>query len=90
MQWLSNYITSPFHQWWVDKVWRPSWTRLVTYVYGIPALIATLFTQLAAWGNDTTIAQYIDQLHMPNWVPMAFAGIALISYVAHGRKAGEA
>ena len=86
LQWLNNYLVSPTHQWWVEKVWRPSWTRFVTFLYGVPALIATVFTQLAAWGSDTTVAQYIDKMHVPNWVPVAFAGIALVSYIAHGRK----
>lgn len=89
LSWLKTYIASPTHKWWVDNVWRPSWTKLMTIIYGVPALFATVFTQLAAWGDDTTIAQYIDKLGMPNWVPIAFAGIALVHYVAHGRSASE-
>lgn len=89
MSWLNNYLVSPVHQWWVVNIWRPSWTKFLTLLYGIPALITTLFTQLAAWGDDSTIAQYIDKLHMPNWVPMAFAGIAMVSYIAHGRSKNE-
>jgi hypothetical protein len=89
MQWFKDYIAGPTHKWWVDNVWRPSWTKVVTFIYGVPALVAALFTQLASWGEDTTIAQYIDKLHVPNWVPMAFAGIALVHYIAHGRMTNE-
>lgn len=85
MSWLSEYITSPTHNWWVDNVWRPSWTRFTSMVYGIPAGFISVFEVISKYANDTTISSYMSQLNVPNWVPMAFAGVALIHYVAHGR-----
>lgn len=86
MSLLSNYEASSFHQWWVDNVWKPSWTKVVTFVYGIPALVVAGFQALAAFGNDSTISNYLSQLNVPNWVPMGLAGIALVHYIAHGRE----
>jgi len=85
MQWLKDYIAGPTHKWWVDNVWRPSWTRFITMIYGIPALIIAGFQALASFANDSTISGYLAQIGVPNWVPMALAGIALVHYVAHGR-----
>jgi len=89
MQWIKDYLISTTHKWWVENIWRPSWTRVVTFIYGVPALVTSVFVQLAAWGNDSSVAAYMDRMHVPNWVPMAFAGVALVSYIAHGRKAGD-
>lgn len=84
LQWLKNYIASPTHKWWVDNVWRPSWTKFMTYIYGIPALIVSLGEGLSKLANDTTISGYLSQLNVPNWVPMGLAGIALVHYIASG------
>ena len=86
LQWIKDYIASPTHQWWVENVWRPSWTKITTFIYGIPAMVAALATQLASWGQDSSIAGYLDKMHVPNWVPVAFATVALVHYVASGRK----
>lgn len=85
MQWLKDYIAGPTHKWWVDNVWRPSWTRFITFVYGIPAAILAGFQALSVFANDSTISGYLSQIGVPNWVPMTLAGIALVHYVAHGR-----
>lgn len=85
MQWFKDYLISPTHKWWVDNVWRPSWTRLVTSIYGIPAGIIAVFEAISKFAGDTTIQGYLAQFNIPNWVPMAFAGIGLVSYIAHGR-----
>lgn len=84
LQWLNNYIASPTHKWWVDNVWRPSWTKFTTAVYGIPALLLSLGEGISKLANDTTISGYLSQLNVPNWVPMAMAGIALVHYIASG------
>lgn len=85
MNWFNNYLISPTHKWWVDNVWKPSWTRFVTAIYGIPAILVVALEQLSKFANDSTISGYLSQLNVPNWVPMGLAGIALIHYVAHGR-----
>lgn len=84
LKWLKNYIASPTHKWWVDNVWRPSWTKLTTSIYGIPAAIVSLGEIISKFANDSTISGYLTQLNVPNWVPMALAGIALIHYIASG------
>lgn len=86
LNWLKDYITSPTHKWWVDNVWRPSWTKFTTYVYGIPAALLSLGEVISNWANDSTISQYLATMNVPNWVPMGLAGIALMHYVASGRK----
>lgn len=86
LKWLKNYIASPTHKWWVDNVWRPSWTRFVTLVYGIPAALLAGFTQIGDWAGNSTIKGYVSELHVPEWVPQALVIIALIHFVAHGRE----
>lgn len=85
LNWFKSYLVSPTHKWWVDNVWRPSWTKLVTALYGIPAILVVVLEQLSKFANDSTISGYLSQLNVPNWVPMGLAGIALIHYIAHGR-----
>lgn len=87
MQWFKYYIASPTHQWWVDNVWRPSWTKITTAVYGIPAAILSVGELGSKFANDNTISNYMAQLNVPNWVPMGLAGIALVHYIASGRDA---
>lgn len=81
---LNSYINSSFHQWWVNNVWKPSWTKFTTAIYGVPALLVSLFELGSKWANDSTISTYMAQLNVPNWVPMGLAGIALIHYIASG------
>lgn len=85
LNWLNVYIASPTHKWWVDNVWRPSWTRFVSMVSGLPAMFVAGGQLISKWANDTTISTYLAQVGVPNWVPSALAGIALIYYIAHGR-----
>lgn len=84
LSWLNDYIASPTHKWWVDNVWRPSWTRFVSYVYGIPAMAVAAVQAIASFAGDSTISGYLAQMNVPDWVPMALAGIALVHYVAKG------
>lgn len=86
LKWLKNYIASPTHKWWVDNVWRPSWTKFTTYVYGIPAIALSIGQTASKFANDSTISGYLAQLNVPNWVPMALAGIALAHYLAAGHE----
>ena len=79
-------ILSSIHQWFVDNVWKPSWTKLTAGVYGIPALIVSGFESFAHFAGDNTVTTYLGQMGVPNWVPMALAGVALVHYIAHGRE----
>lgn len=85
MSLLNWYKNTSFHKWWMDNVWEPSWTKLVAFSYGIPASAVVVAEQISKFANDTTISGYLSQLNVPNWVPMALAGVALVHYVAHGR-----
>lgn len=85
MNFIKNYLISPTHQWWVDSVWRPSWTRFLSLVSGIPAALLTAGQAISSFANDTTINGYLAQMSVPNWVPMSLTTIALLYYVAHGR-----
>jgi len=84
--WIKDYIASPTHKWWVDNVWKPSWTRLSAAIYGIPAGLVVAGEQVSKFANDTTISSYLDKMQVPNWVPMVLAGIAMVTYIAHGRE----
>lgn len=84
INWFKDYLVSPTHKWWVDNVWRPSWTKITTAIYGIPALLISAGEVISKFANDTTISGYLSQIGVPNWVPMALAGVALVHYVASG------
>lgn len=86
IQWLKNYLVSPTHKWWVENIWRPTWTKLLTAIYGIPAAIVAAFEGLSSLANDTTVGSYLSQLNVPEWVSPMLAGIALMHYIASGRK----
>lgn len=86
MSLLSDYEASSFHQWWVVNVWKPTWTKFTTAIYGIPAVLVTAGQQASKFANDDTITSYMAQMNVPNWVPMGLAGIALLHYVASGHK----
>lgn len=85
IQWIKDYIAGPTHKWWVDNVWKPSWSKLTTAIYGLPAGLITIGEFASKWLNDTTIQKYLSYYNIPNWVPMLMAGIALIHYIASGR-----
>lgn len=89
MQWFKDYLVSPTHKWWVDNVWRPSWTKFLSFIYGIPALAVTAWQGIAAWGNSDTVSTYLSKLDVPNWVPVSLTVVALSYYIAHGRAASE-
>lgn len=84
LKFLKDYVASPTHKWWVDNVWRPSWTKFTTLVYGLPAALVAFGEGISKLANDSTISNYLTQLNVPNWVPMALAGIALVHYLAAG------
>lgn len=85
INWFKDYLISPTHQWWVTNVWRPSWTKITTMVYGIPAALVAAGEAVSKMANDTTISSYLSQVGVPNWVPAVLAGVALVHYVASGR-----
>lgn len=84
MNFLTWYESTPWHVWWVENVWRPSWTKLTTAVYGLPAVLLTVAQKADVWAHDSTISSYLSQMNVPNWVPIGLAGLALFHYVASG------
>ena len=84
-QWLQNYLISPTHQWWVDNVWRPSWTKFTALVMAVPSLLIEGGQELAKWSGDSTITGYLTQIGVPNGVFAGLGVIGLVFYVASGR-----
>lgn len=82
---LTWYESTAWHQWWVNTVWKPSWTKFVSAIYGIPAGVVLAGQAISKFANDTTISSYLSQMNVPNWIPMGLSGVALIYYIAHGR-----
>lgn len=83
---LNWYLNTSFHKWWMENVWKPSWSQLVTLSYGIPAGLLVVVEKISDWAKDDTIATYMAQVGVPNWVPSTMAAVALVYYIAHGRK----
>lgn len=83
-KWFTDYLISPTHKWWVDNVWRPSWTKVTAAVYGIPAALVVAFEYISKFANDSTISSYMSQMGVPNSVFIGLAGIALVHYIASG------
>lgn len=85
MNLIEWYTNTPVHKWFVEKVWKPSWSKLVAAVYGIPSALVTVSELASRFMQDTTIQNYLAQFSIPNWVPVAIASIALLQYIASGR-----
>lgn len=86
INWIKNYITSPTHKWWVEKVWTPSWTKFTTFIYGIPAAIVAMGQVGSNIIHDSTLTSYLSSLNIPSWTSYALAGLAVIHFIAHGRE----
>jgi len=81
IEWYKN---TAWHKWWVENVWKPSWTKLTAAIYGIPAAFGVLAQSASTFLHDSTIQTYLAQYHIPNWVPVTVAVLALIHLVASG------
>lgn len=85
MSLINWYVNTPVHQWFVNTVWKPSWTKFVTFVYGIPAMLVALTQYVSHLAGDDKVSTLLTQMHMPDGVFAALAGVAMITYIAHGR-----
>lgn len=86
MSLINWYVNTPLHQWFLTKIWRPSWTRFVTMVYGIPSALMVALNYLSSLAGDDKIQTLMAQMHIPDGVFVGLAGIAMVTYIAHGRK----
>jgi hypothetical protein len=86
MNMIKWYTETAWHKWWAEKVWKPSWTTFTSWAMGVPAALVAVGQAVSSFMQDTTIQGYLAQFNIPNWVPSSLTLIALIYYVAHGRK----
>lgn len=86
MNLINWYTETAWHKWWMEKVWRPSWTKLTSFVVGFPATLLMVGQAISAFSNDSTVQSYLAQMHVPSWFPSTLAGLSLVFYVASGRK----
>lgn len=86
LNWIKEYLLSPTHKWWVENVWKKAWTKLLSWTAGIPAALLTAGQYVSSFMQDNTIQTYLTQFDIPNWVPSSLTLIALIYYLASGRK----
>ena len=80
------YVNTAWHKWWMEKVWKPSWSKFTSAIYGIPAALMAVGEYIAWLTNDSTVQMYLAKMHIPQAVPVALATVALIHYIASGRK----
>lgn len=85
-KYINDYLISPTHAWWVEKVWKPSWTKFLSWTAGIPAVLVSFGQYVSSFMQDNTIQMYMAQFDIPNWVPSSLALISLIYYIASGRN----
>lgn len=79
------YSETKFHQWWVDHVWKPSWTKFISFWAGLPAAVVAGAQGVAAMAHDSNVQSYLAQMNVPQYVPAAIAAVALVYYIASGR-----
>lgn len=84
LQLFKDYIASPTHKWWVDNVWEPTWTKFLTWVYGIPSALAAGGLYISQLAGDNHVQQLLDKVHVPDWVPAVLAIFAFVHYIAAG------
>ena len=80
------YTSTSWHKWWMEYVWKPSWTKLTSWFLGLPSGIVAVGQFVSDFMQDNTIQSYLTQFDIPNWVPSTMTLIALVYYLAHGRK----
>lgn len=85
MNFIQSYITGPTHKWWVDNVWRPSWTKITSMTLGIPSALIAGGGYLSQLAGDDKIASLLAQMHVPDGVFTTLAVVSLVYYIAHGR-----
>lgn len=86
MNFITNYIASPTHKWWVDNVWHPTYTKLATALYGIPSALLVAVQYVSKAAGDDKITGLMQQMHVPDGIFMGLAGVALFHYVLSGHK----
>lgn len=79
------YKQTKFHQWWVDNVWKPSWTKFISFAAGIPAAVVAGAQGIASMAHDSQVQSLLAQMNVPSYVPAAIASVALVYYIASGR-----
>lgn len=81
-----DYIASPTHQWWVENVWKPSWSKAVSLWYGLPSGIVLVLEYVSKLAQDDKISNFLHQMNIPDGVFGVLAGVALIHYLASEHK----
>lgn len=85
LQLFKDYVASPTHKWWVDHVWRPSWTKFTSMFVGIPSTLIVAGQYVSTLAGDDKIASLLAQMHVPDGVFTTLAVVSLVYYIAHGR-----
>jgi ABC-type sulfate transport system permease component len=71
----------------LSTIWKRSWTLFLSKLQG---LASALTAALYAANYTFQSGQFKDLLntfpHVPGWVPIALATIALMTFLAHGRE----
>lgn len=84
--WIAAYCATPWHQWWVKKVWKPSWSRLWNLILGIPSFAVVAGQYVSNIAGDDKINTLLQKMHVPDGVFVALATAALVGYIAVGRN----
>lgn len=80
--WIAAYCASSWHQWWVQKVWRPSWTKVTAWAAGLPSILLVVGQKVGEMAGDDKISALLHQMHVPDGFFGALALISLIFYIA--------
>lgn len=75
---INWYCNTPWHRWWVEKIWKPSWTKLTAWVAGLPSILLVIAEQVGKLAGDDKVSQLLAQMHVPDGF---FAGLALVSLI---------
>lgn len=79
---INWYCGTSWHKWWVEKVWKPSWSKFLNLLMGLPSLLVLLGQELSKLAGDDKIANLLQQMHVPDGVFVGLAVVSLIGYIA--------
>lgn len=70
----------------LSKLWQDSQTKALAYGQAIAGTVLFSASQLNGLFTDSTFSSALNALSLPHWFPFVLVGLALLTYLAHGRK----
>ena len=71
---------------WAKAIWQKSWTKLLGWLTAIPSSLLLAASEINSYISDPFFKSYLDVIHVPQAVTIAFATLGVLIWLAHGRE----